>query len=512
VVAVVGVRFTWLAEIAFNVIIAYSSLVAIHLFSLLATYDFDKAYDSIDDVARPLPEGLDSAKGFGDVDLLGLAPLLWVSVIMLVPMLAWSSTLRSYNARLVIQAWALLIFIAFALTFGLWYSYTIAWSEDLLMTVAFCKNIEGCEADGYDPVLSTPMYVSKATYEKCKCTDLCSLLSPTAPMRFGTGMVTRLTPEYVSNLVYSDAKLAQFTALQTASYILGISALVQGSLALLSSNTSQESVRNRIFKIVYGDLYSMTGFMFKGSRKEAVRKKFNIRPSRKTSRRWKVRRHVARTLAAVYYLLECLSLVLYPVAFVMAIYVNEVWLMTLPYSEFSDSVGSWGFLAGVGLALVTYWILLIEPYITRGVSTLLLWLQYEARDRPEDTTRESKADGHHVALKDRIHHLAVRVRLCTVWPVVRRWKEFRLWWKDPETFSYPETIPPGEIEIVAPLCGCSECLHDMLAPVQTGKLSEYAPSKSSNTWSEYAETLLSQESSEMTRILRCDSEVAPLHF
>jgi hypothetical protein len=228
-VAVIGARLTWLAEIAFNVIIVYSSLVAIHLFSLLATYEFDKIFEDNGISEVPLPEGRDSAQGFGDVDLFGVLPILWISVIMLVPMLAWSTTLRSYNARLIIQAWAFCIFVAFLLTFTMWQSYLVTWSEDLLMTIAICKRTEDCFLGDKDQSVLEKILFFKTDYDKCGCTDLCGIMSPEAPMRFGNAMVPRLYPEYVEKFFESDSKTAAYDELMKAVDILGISALIQGS-------------------------------------------------------------------------------------------------------------------------------------------------------------------------------------------------------------------------------------------------------------------------------------------
>lgn len=167
-----------IAIAAISVAMTYSALAAIHLFVLLTWYRW----------GFPFGEnsfGWDSNSSilYGDIDYIGIFPVLTATAVMLTPILTWSSTIRTHEARVVIVYWALLIFAAMIPTIYLWINAE-NWTLNIFESFAYCTGTgEECSWSNLENNMDT------SSYQNCNCADFCGLLSPTAPLRKGTNMV-----------------------------------------------------------------------------------------------------------------------------------------------------------------------------------------------------------------------------------------------------------------------------------------------------------------------------------
>jgi hypothetical protein len=172
IVALLFRRNGIIAMAAISVAMTYSALAAIHMFVLMASYRWGSSATRWDK---------DSTQAGGDIDLMGILPVLTATTVMLTPILTWSSTIRTNEARVVMVYWSFLIFGAMIPMLYLWFR---GFYPDILPSSAYCIGT-GTGCSSWD--LESRM--TEQSYSNCNCVDFCGLLSPKAPLRKGTNMV-----------------------------------------------------------------------------------------------------------------------------------------------------------------------------------------------------------------------------------------------------------------------------------------------------------------------------------
>jgi hypothetical protein len=448
IVALLGRKLTWVAEAALGIIMSYAAVSAIHLFVLLGLYKFSQPF-----LAEPNP---DTSVFYGDVDFWGIAPIVTLSVILLTPMLSWSSTFRSHKAKILLQSWAVLMFAAFIPIMVLirrWYDANNGWYIDELTSVAYCKSTDAsCQ-----PTLNAvdlPAFLYKDQYDRCGCIDFCGLLQPTAPLRSGTGMVAILQYRYLDKI-----NTGKLFVLMVVLYIFWIIACIQGGLALMHSNSTPEAARNRLFRVCNTDLCGVVSFCFKGARRDRILKKLHLQKQRDSSTVYRrIRRLMARIPATAYYLLSLFGLVLYPFMFVLNLVIGEILVSTVPNSERSSSLGAWSPWAGGGLVVLSAVILGVYPHVSNSTTRLVSHIQYGKEDRPgQDQQHEGIFENASYMLGSFGVHMAYKLRILK-WSARFRYREFVGWLKDPETRSYPGSWAVDDENMPSsPRCACSKC-------------------------------------------------------
>ena len=450
VFAVIGRHRTWVAEAALGIIIAYSATAAVHLFVLLGLYRFGMPNEN------GIPTDVNDARGFGDVDFFGIAPVVSLTVVLLTPMLHWSETFRSHSAKIVIQCWAVFMFAASIVFLALIREYGDKWDIDQIISMAYCPGLDpSCQPVGTAESGGVAYFESKEQFDRCQCTDLCGLLSPTAPLRDGTGMVPWLSYSATDKILFGKGGLAaRLGYIGTALFSLWVFAILQGISALLGSNSTQDMIRNRIFRVLYGDFYSVACFFFKGSRRKRILKEYYITAPDKTTTYWRIRRFFAKLVAGFIYLLRIFGVILYPVLFISTLAFCELFASDVPVSEPSSALGAWSAWVGAALIAVSAIILAIYPSMCRGFERIKNRIQFDPIDRPqfEGTTivkpRRSIAD-----LKK---HIIFNI-LHFVWKQKQTKRRFSAWWVDPVTHSYPDKYDIDTISIIEPECRCVHC-------------------------------------------------------
>jgi hypothetical protein len=469
VVALLGRKLTWVAEAALGIVMSYAAVSAIHLFVLLGLYKFKRSLASLPDPNTSIE--------YGDIDFWGIAPVVTISVIVLTPMLSWSSTFRSHRAKIVLQAWALLMFSAFIpvfIYFNRWYSGNDAWTFDFMNTIAFCRNIADPSCSPEMVIDGLPVYYYRDQYDRCDCFDFCGLFQPTAPLRSSTGMVPVLYYRVVENLkllTSHDGK--DFERYLRTIVVCWVIAFIQGVIALLHSNSTPEAARNRIFRTINTNFRGMIGFFFKGIRRDKLLNRLHLQsPRGMATYRPRARRFVAKMIAASFYVFSLFSLVFYPILFTLNLVLMEILVSTLPTSESSSSLGAWSPWVATALIVLAALILAIHPYVNSGSRQIFLRLRYTKYDRPvgEEHDEKSRTAVGHVLANLNLH-LQFKLRLLR-WSTLRKRREFLAWWKDPEKLSVPEKREVDQEDIsLAPECSCSKC------SVETSTLMSRLPSQ-----------------------------------
>ncbi|KAF2669762.1 hypothetical protein BT63DRAFT_423751 [Microthyrium microscopicum] len=461
--AVLGRHRTWVAEAALGIIIAYSATAAVHLFMLLGLYKFRMPYKD-----GTYPFDVNDSSGFGDVDFFGIAPVVSLTVVLLTPMLHWSETFRSHSAKIVIQCWAVVMFAASIAFLTLIREYGTDWNTDQIDSMAWCSNIDdSCQPIGTADSGGFPYFDDKEQFDRCQCYSLCGMLSPTAPLRDGSQMVPFLSYSVV-NKIWSGKVGRDLDSIQTALFGLWIFAIIQGLSALLGSSSTQEAIRNRVFRILYGDLHSATGYVFKGWRRQRMLRKYGIRPREKNTFYWSLRRFFAKSVAAFIYLLRLFGMVLYPFLFISTLAFCELFASSMPVSEPSSTLGAWSPWAGSALIVLSAIILAVYPALRRAVEGVTHWIQYDAHDRPQPK-EEATTTTAHKSLTDIKQHAIFNV-LHFVWNSRQRRRRFFDWWRDPVRHSYPEKYDLDHHSMIEPECSCSQCRHEGDAVTHVGDI------------------------------------------
>lgn len=425
-----------IAIAAIGVAMTYSAIAAIHLFVLLTWYGWGTppgentwfGWDS------------NSSKLYGDIDYYGIFPVLTATAVMLTPILTWSSTIRTHEARVVMIYWALLIFVAMIPTIYLWYNFD-SWTLDILPSSAYCTGTGNeCSWSNLGFNMNTE------SYRNCNCVDFCGLLSPTAPLRKGTNMVA-----YIGLGISERAVNNGFNAIDKAYefiYIIWLFTLVQGALSLLSIQSSPIQVRNAIFRILNADEAVILGFFFRGERRKRMLRWLHIQDATTTRNDTiyrKIRRFFAKLSATTYLIITVVGAIVYPAVFIVTIVLNEIVVDQYPVSEDSGALGAWSPFVGAGLVIIASLIVRFHSTwvsnLSRAFSRPLNYLRYGPEDRPENqlTKRQwvkragSNFLGSCTTLSDHMWYL-IRLRL---WRIRTQFKLFAEWWKDPENLSDP---------------------------------------------------------------------------
>jgi hypothetical protein len=447
--AILGRHRTWVAEAALGIIIVYSATAAVHLFILLGLYRFGMPSDN----GVP-PSDVNDASGFGDPDFFGIAPVISLTVVLLTPMLHWSETFRSHSSKIVIQCWAVLIFTASVAFLALIGEYGTDWNVDQVVSMAYCLTTDdSCQPASTSDSGGFPYFDDKEQFDRCQCNALCSLLSPNAPLRDGASMVPFLSYSTETKILSGKVGV-QIGYIQSALLGLWIFAIIQGVSALLGSDSTQEGIRNRIFRLLYGDIYSATGFFFKGWRRERILRRFDINPRNKTTTYWLIRLYLAKLVAAFIYLLRLFGVFLYPFLFISTLAFCELLASSMPVSEPSSALGAWSPWAGAALLIISAVILAVYPSLCRNSERFIHWIQYDPRDRPRP--EEPVMAKAHTTIADFKNH-AIFAVIHFVWNQKQRRIRFFAWWADPVRHSYPEKYSPDNNSMIEPECGCVRC-------------------------------------------------------
>jgi hypothetical protein len=450
VFAVLGRHLSWVAEAALGIVIAYSATAAVHLFVLLGTYGFGMPFTD------GFPYSVNDASSFGDIDFFGIAPVVSLTVVLLTPMLHWSETFRSHSAKIVIQCWAVLMFAASIAFVALIREYGTEWNFDQIPSMAYCLSTEDfCQPVGTTDSGGIPYLETEEQYTRCQCTDLCGLLSPKSPLRTGTAMVPFLSSSSATNVIFGTSKLAdRLPYIETALFSLWVFAILQGISALLGSNSTQDRIRNRIFKVLYGDFYTATCYFFKGERQERVLRKFSITPPDKTTTYWCIRYFIAKLVAAFIYLLRIFGMGFYPILFISTLAFCELFASAMPVSEPSSALGAWSAWVGAALIILSAMILAIYPSLRRKYERLKLWFQYDTSDRPLKVDKTALKP--RTTMADFKQHVIFNL-LHFIWLQKQRRRQFFAWWNDPIRNPYPEKQNLDNSSMIEPECRCISC-------------------------------------------------------
>lgn len=439
---------TAIAKAALGVVMSYSATACVHLFVLIGAYRFG--------LPDTVGHDVEDAQAYGDVDFWGIAPVVAVSAIVLIPILTWSESFKGSRGKAIIIYWSILIFVSFAIichyvyTFGEWYF-------DRIESVTSCK--KSCPLSNSPSSRGVPLWnVDDYNSDDCDCNDFCGLISPDAPLRDKQGMVPLLYYEPSQNHYCRDLDQDPLCinpsdgarSLYLAVFSLWVVALFLGLLALLSVNSSSESVRNTIFRAANTTCRDVITTMFKGQRQQAVLKRLRLQtPHRRETVYRRLRRLLAKSVAALYYGLAFVGLVLSPVLFATSIIAIEFFLGSISTSERSDAVGSWAPWVAAVLVLLSSAIMrltrVVVEIVSRAFTKIRWFIQYNSEER-----RELESLGHrqpHIEpfIEESIEHVGYAI-MYSYWYFAVRIKAFIEWWKDPEKYSANEYRGHGVLE------------------------------------------------------------------
>lgn len=328
---------TNIATAALGVVMSYSATACIHLFTLLAFYEFSFGSENY------LSDDIQTAIQHGDVDFWGIAPVVAICAIVLIPILCWSDSFKTNSGKVILLYWSILIFVSFAIV--CYYTVNLDyWDIDRVWSVASCDKDCPRPLERAFPAEVIPW--SMEDYNNCHCVDYCGLLNPTAPLRNNQGMAPQLSYSltlsyYCTDRDCDEAKGGAVVLLNIVVYFW-IFFLIMGLLALLSVNSDSESVRNAIFRVVNAGRQDITSFVFKGRRQQRTLRRMHVQGPHNSQRIYRrLRRLIAKLIATLYYGLAFFSLVASPFFFVLSIVAFEFWIGAYSTSEHSDAVGSW---------------------------------------------------------------------------------------------------------------------------------------------------------------------------
>jgi hypothetical protein len=464
IVAVLFRRSKWVSSAALGSAMVYSALTCVHLFVLLARFGWGKADD------RGAGWNANTAMPFGDIDFFGIVPVLSASGVMLAPILTWSKTFRTHEARPVVVAWGLLIFVSLVPALVFLRGFIVDnWTLDVPPSLAYCTGAPPlCSWDS----LASDKKLTFELYNACGCTDFCGVLSPAAPMRSIQNMAVDLERQ-ISTRAHLKGRYKHFFFVVMVVWVV---ATAQGLLSLLWSHANPEQIRNFLFQLFYVDRRGLAKSFMRDARRERLLTRYPTQrappPSSSDSHPdppaprpppgilHRARLGIASTLAATAYLFMVCSAVLYPVCFIATIVVNELLAANYPVSETWDSVGAWGPWAAAGLVLLSALVVRYSAWIEAaswGLGRLARdALRYDRADRPgglgdairkrvaraaslrvdgakEGEGGEGKRGAAELEIDLTTGHIAGIVDDVTrLRGVARdRWREFREWWEDP---------------------------------------------------------------------------------
>ncbi|KAH9996365.1 hypothetical protein F4779DRAFT_636400 [Xylariaceae sp. FL0662B] len=392
-----------IAEAALGVVMSYSATAYIHLFVLLGSYSFVN------------PE---TTTEFGDTDFFGIAPVVALSAIVLIPMLHWSRSFKVNQGRSILVLWTILIIVSFVTVCV----YAVKWGSGNWWFYTF-PSVAVCRRDFPDLPISNPdVWVAMTTLEDyiaCDCVDYCGITSPKAPLRAKQGMAAFLSYRATGKFYYKnrnaeiyDEPLNVAINLEYSVAILWIFALVQVILAFLCVNSSSESVRNRVFKFTNATLRDTILTLFKGRRQDVILNKLGLQHPHSTETAYRrLRRLCAKIIAGS------------------------------PVAERSDSIGSWApWVAALFLLLssvVTTLSKIAVALVCTAYAKVLRFIQYD----PEERIPVEFDYKQHLEVIPDFQDLAAHVNTVMKyawWYFTIRVTAFKIWWKDPEKYSAKE--------------------------------------------------------------------------
>jgi hypothetical protein len=150
-------------------------------------------------------------------------------------------------------------------------------------------------------------------------------------------MVAWTQTEFVTKAVLSAA----FDNLTIFSLVACILVVVTGALAILESQITPEETRNMIFATLNGDKGYWIRKVFEGDERERLLDEWNTVYHARV-KKWSFRQHIARLVAAFFFLISIFWAVVSPALFIIAIIGFELELIDIPASEQNDAVGAWG--------------------------------------------------------------------------------------------------------------------------------------------------------------------------
>ncbi|KAF2814957.1 uncharacterized protein BDZ99DRAFT_458915 [Mytilinidion resinicola] len=451
-------RHTLLSTAALATTMTYSATAVIHVFALLAQYRFNTG-----------PGDANSAKEYGDVDLLAIFPILAAAGIMLAPILNWSTTIRRHRAQAIIIWWGILIFVGLVPAWIYMYGWGEKFDLDTLESFAACPRTSDSQCD-FGPDWSFEHDFTYALFKRCNCVDFCATLSPTAPMRSGSNMVAWIGRKISWQIGEGD----RVWSLWTFSWIVLIFIVLYGIFGIIASRSSPASVRNAFFKFLSSGRRQWIQVLFEGRRQEKLLDKFHLtthKPSPPTGLR-RLRHHIAKYIAAGIYLGSVAGAMLSPAIFVTTVVSNELLLGMYPVSEHHDAVGAWAPWVSVGLVLFAA---VMDRYfrpllISMRIALESLWsvVRYSALERREfasnvqtrETLRHRFAKFNQEISIPFQHAWHRGIRL--TWHARVKVAEFAWWWKNTE-----EASALNDREIRAwqkarrpkPKCACFSCVR-----------------------------------------------------
>ncbi|KFZ23728.1 hypothetical protein V502_01793 [Pseudogymnoascus sp. VKM F-4520 (FW-2644)] len=454
-------RHVWISVAALGTAMTYAAVSAVHLFALVGSFHFK----------NPGGWNPESAKEYMDIDILGIFPILTASGIMLTPILMWSNTVRRHHAQAVIVCWGALIFLALATCLGiLMRGFGITKGGTMILNTvpsfALCLRTEECFAPQDEGLF-------RDYYNRCDCIDFCGTLSPTALMRKGANMVPYLfTPadKTASDPNFNNLFYVNFFALAFIT--------INGAIGVLESYYSQSEVRNAIFRVCNADRKLWIRVLFEGEREEKLLKRFSSDDkSMKETTGKKIRYHIAKAIAAMFYLLAIFLSVICPVVFITSVVTSEIFIQTFPPSEHSDAIGAWGAWVGATLVILAA---VIDRYSKAWLNAIIVVLRaawrvvkYAKNERPsihskdkEMSVREQIKDFFKELGSPFVHGWYSSRR--AIWTGKMNMRLFADWWKDTvyqsqkrgdalqAIWDAEETKEPGG----KPHCTCRMCWRD----------------------------------------------------
>jgi len=219
--------------------------------------------------------------------------------------------------------------------------------------------------------------------------------------------------------------------------VIWVSATIHGLLALSMGTSSQPDVRNAVFRFLYASRRDFLIALFRGERQRALLRRWNCEtPDTKTGRWWTVRRAFALFWAGFAYTVSLVAAVVYPLAFVATVVINELMVAGFPVSEHSDAVGAWSPWLGAGLVVIAA---LVAGHPGR-IAALFWWIclgpvnlvRYGEEDRPKlkDAVRRRRGEERHVGIGSGLR--SARGGLRDLGEAFKeRMSEFATWIRDP---------------------------------------------------------------------------------
>ena len=322
----------------------------------------------------------------------GIFPVLATSVVTLTPVFTWSSTVRTHRAKIVILYWAILVYVALFLMMFLVSAFNHYLKHYGDSTRFFLQSIQGVAVcNSTSPLCSAATLNAELTYESfqaCNCVDFCGLLSPYAPLRTGQNMVANVGRNRTASLIFTEQGNIRhvFVDLTTVTQFVLVFALVQGIVALLQGNYSQQQVRDWIYRLL-----SMKGRNVFNKRESVF-----LTPQQQHQNFYREGRHwFAKIVAASYYVISVVTLVLYFPVFALTIAISEVLVGDFPESEHSDSIGAWTPWVSVGLIVFGALIVNFHSPLTTALSEKLkaIGCCYRHRRGARSAEKNDASDG-----------------------------------------------------------------------------------------------------------------------